>query len=354
MDNLAKLRAQFDQLGVDGILITNGVNRRYLTGFTGSAGTVVITKSEACLFVDFRYVDQAHSQVKNYSVIQLERESIFTGVAQMAERLGVSRLGFEQGNVTYHLHAQYKEAIHAEMIPLSGVIENLRTIKTAEEIQKIRTAAEISDSAFAHILTYIRQGVTEIDVANELEFHMRKQGATSSAFDIIIASGHRSALPHGVASTKVIETGDLVTLDFGAYYEGYRSDMTRTIAVGEPKKELKNIYTIVLDSLATALAGITAGITGREADAFSRDYITEKGYGKHYGHGSGHGLGLDLHEEIFMSPKCDKLVEIGMVLTVEPGIYIPGLGGVRIEDDILVTANGNEILTKSPKELIIL
>ncbi|MFJ7935294.1 M24 family metallopeptidase [Sporosarcina sp. NPDC096371] len=354
MEKLAKLRAQFDQLGVDGVIITNGVNRRYLTGFTGSAGTVVITKSEACLFVDFRYVDQAQSQAENYTVIELERQSVFTGVAKMAERLGLSRLGFEQENVTYRVHTQYQEAIQAEMVPLSGVIEGLRTIKTAEELQKIRTAVEISDAAFTHILTYIRPGITEIDVANELEFYMRKQGAASSAFDTIVASGHRSALPHGVATTKVIETGDMITLDYGAYYQGYRSDMTRTIAVGEPQDELKRIYTIVLDSLENALAGIKAGMTGREADALSRDYITEKGYGKQYGHGSGHGVGLDLHEEIFMSTTCEKRIESGMVLTVEPGIYIPNLGGVRIEDDILVTADGIEILTKSPKELIIL
>ena len=354
MEKLAKLRAQFDELGIDGILITNGVNRRYLTGFTGSAGTVVITKSEACLFVDFRYVDQAHSQAENYSVIQLERDSIFTGVSKMAEKSGISRLGFEQENVTYRLHAQYQEEVQAEMVPLSGVIEGIRTIKTAEELQKIRTAVNISDAAFTHILNYIRPGITEIDVANELEFYMRKQGATSSAFDIIVASGHRSALPHGVASTKIIETGDMVTLDFGAYYEGYRSDITRTIAVGEPKEELKEIYTIVFDSLSHALGGIKAGLTGREADALTRDYITEKGFGKQYGHGSGHGIGLDIHEEIFMSTKCEKHLEVGMVLTVEPGIYIPNLGGVRIEDDILVTATGNEILTQSPKDLIIL
>lgn len=355
MQKLIQLREQFDQLGIDGILITNAQNRRYLTGFTGSAGIVIITKTEAILFVDFRYVDQANSQVNDCTVIQLRgNEDIYEEVAKMTERLKVSVLGFEKEHVSYHLYTQYRERVSPEMVPLSGVVEKLRMIKTEEEIQNIKTAAEIADKAFTHILDYIRPGVSEIDVANELEFSMRRLGATSSGFDIIVASGPRSALPHGVASTKLIEKGDMVTLDFGAYYQGYRSDMTRTIAVSEPKAELKEIYNIVFEALSNALAAIKPGITGQEADAFTRDYIIEKGYGEQYGHGSGHGIGLDIHEEPFMSPKCDIFLKPGMIVTVEPGIYIPSLGGVRIEDDILITEYGNNIITKSPKELIIL
>jgi Xaa-Pro aminopeptidase len=355
MQKLTKLREQFDSLGVDGILITNAQNRRYLTGFTGSAGIVVIAKAEAYLFVDFRYVEQAASQVKDVKVIQLSgKVTIYEEVAHIVERLGVANLGFEEENVSYHLYSKYKERVSAEMIPLSGVIEKLRMIKTEEEIQKINTAAEMADSAFTHIVDYIRPGITEKDVANELEFYMRKQGASSSAFDIIVASGQRSALPHGVASKKLIEKGDMVTLDFGAYYQGYRSDITRTVAVGEPEEELKEIYTIVFEALSTALAEIKPDITGKKADAFTRDFITKKGYGEQYGHGSGHGIGLDIHEEPFMSTKCDIILKPGMVITVEPGIYIPNLGGVRIEDDLLITDYGNKILTKSPKELIIL
>jgi Xaa-Pro aminopeptidase len=353
MQNLTQLRDQFDELGVNALLITNGRNRRYLTGFTGSAGVAVITKTEAALFVDFRYVEQANSQVEDFSVIQI-CETVYEEISKMLDRLGVTHLGFEAEDVTYQIFSQYKEKVKAEMVPLSGVIEMLRMIKTKEEIEKIKTAAKIADSAFTRILDFIRPGVTELEVANELEFYMRKLGATSSAYDIIVASGQRSALPHGVASTKLIETGDMVTLDFGAYYQGYRSDMTRTIAVGEPRAELKEIYNIVFEALSNALAAIKPGITGQEADAFTRDYITEKGYGEQYGHGSGHGIGLDIHEEPFMSPKCDIFLKPGMIVTVEPGIYIPALGGVRIEDDILITEYGNNIITKSPKELIIL
>lgn len=354
MGNLNMLRESLDQIGIDGLLVTSDVNRRYLTGFTGTAGTVVITKTEAILLVDFRYVEQAQNQAKGFTIKVLEKATIFEEVANLTEKLKISKIGFEEKNITYYLLSKYQGKVKAEMVPVSDVVEKLRMIKTKDEIQIIKTAAEMTDAAFAHILEFIRPGITELDVSNELEFQMRKLGATSSAYDTIVASGYRGALPHGVASTKVIEKGDMVTIDVGAYYKGYRADLTRTIAVGEPKEELKGIYTIVYDALSRALEGIKAGITGKQADAFTRDYITEKGYGDKYGHGSGHGIGLDIHEEIFMSPKCEQLLEPGMVLTVEPGIYLPGIGGVRIEDDIVITKSGNETITKSPKELIIL
>ncbi|MGO0059937.1 M24 family metallopeptidase [Brevibacillus fluminis] len=355
MEKLAKLREHFATMGINALLVTNGQNRRYLTGFTGSAGIVLITHTEAILFVDFRYVEQAQAQAKGYTIVHLAaKEDIYREVAIRVEELGIKALGFEQSQLSFELYRKYADAVRTELVPLSGAVERFRMIKDSAELALIRKAAEISDAAFSHITGFIRPGITELDVANELEFTMRKLGASSSAFDIIIASGARSALPHGVASSKVIEKGDLVTLDFGAYYQGYRSDMTRTLAVGEPREELKNIYQIVLEALERGLAGIKPGITGREADAFTRDFIAQKGFGDKYGHGSGHGLGLDIHEEPFMSTKCDVVLEQGMVLTVEPGIYLPGIGGVRIEDDIVLTENGNERLTSSPKELLIL
>ncbi|RNB90273.1 aminopeptidase P family protein [Brevibacillus fluminis] len=355
MEKLTKLREHFATMGIDALLVTNAQNRRYLTGFTGSAGIVLITKTEAFLFVDFRYVEQAHAQAKGYTIEYLvAKEDVYREVARRVEELGIKALGFEQSQLSFELYNKYADTVRTELVPLSGAVERLRMIKDSAELALIRKAAEISDAAFSHITGFIRPGVTELDVANELEFTMRKLGASSSAFDIIIASGARSALPHGVASSKVIEKGDMVTLDFGAYYQGYRSDMTRTLAVGEPREELKNIYKIVLEALERGLAGIKPGITGREADAFTRDFITQKGFGDKYGHGSGHGIGLDIHEEPFMSTKCDVVLEQGMVLTVEPGIYLPGIGGVRIEDNIVLTEYGNERLTSSPKELLIL
>lgn len=349
-----KLRNRFEELGIDGMLITDPYNRRYLTDFTGTAGTVLVSKSEAFLLVDFRYTSQANAQVTNFTVKEIDRAIIYKEISTLAESLGINKLGFEQQHQSYLYYSQLSKEIKAELVPVSNVVEKLRMIKNESEMAILKKAAEIADVAFEHILTFIQPGRTEIEIANELEFHMRKLGATSSSFDMIVASGVRSALPHGVASEKVIEQGDMVTLDFGAYFQGYCSDMTRTFAVGKPDPKLKDIYSIVHAALENALSGIKAGMTGKEADALTRDLISEKGYGDYYGHGMGHGIGLYIHEDIFMNPTCELLVEEGMVLTVEPGIYIPGLGGVRIEDDIIVKKDGIEIITKSPKELIIL
>ena len=353
MNKIEKLRETFEQQQIDGILITNPFNRRYMTGFTGTAGVALVSNSKALFITDFRYIEQATSQCPEYEIVK-HTGPIHEEVAAKAKELGITRLGFEQDTLSYASYAQYKEAVEGELVPISGVVEKLRLIKTNSEIKILKDAANIADAAFEHILGYIRPGRTELDVSNELEFFMRKQGATSSSFDIIVASGHRSALPHGVASDKVIESGDFVTLDFGAYYNGYVSDITRTVAVGQPSDELINIYNIVLEAQLRGMAGIKPGMTGKEADALTRDYITEKGYGPNFGHSTGHGIGLEVHEGPGLSFKSDIILEPGMVVTCEPGIYVAGLGGVRIEDDTIITNDGNEALTHSPKELIIL
>ncbi|MGE5704492.1 MAG: M24 family metallopeptidase [Clostridia bacterium] len=353
MDKIAKLRDQFASLGIDGMLITSAQNRRYFTGFTGTAGVVLISATESRLVTDYRYADQAKQQAAGYEVVK-HTGNIFAETAAQAKSMGINRLGFEQEHLTFGHYRKYDEQVKAELVPTSGVIEGFRMFKSAEEQAAIRTAAQIADAAFAHICGYIRPGITELDVANELEMFMRKQGATSSAFDTIVASGYRSALPHGVASSKEIASGEMVTLDFGAYYKGYRSDMTRTVAVGEPGEELRRVYAIVLESLTQALAGMKPGVTAKEADAFMRDVIVRHGYEELSGSGTGHGIGLDIHEEPFFSVAGTKLLAPGMIVTVEPGIYLPGLGGVRIEDDILIIEGGNEVLTHSPKELILL
>ncbi|MGE7915585.1 M24 family metallopeptidase [Lysinibacillus xylanilyticus] len=354
MSQLEQLRTALRAQQSDVFIITSHQNRRYLTGFTGSAGTVVITQTQALLLVDFRYTQQATNQSKEFDVREIDRSHLYETIQEILDTESIQTVGFEQQHVTYEAYQLMSSKLTATLKPLSNIVENLRMIKTTEEIELIKKAAWVSDEAFKYILTFIKPGVSEIDIANELEFHMRKNGATGAAFDIIIASGHRSALPHGVASDKKIEKGDMLTLDFGAYYQGYRSDMTRTIAVGEPPEKLKEVYQIVYDSLQKALSNMKAGITGKEADSYSRDFIKAKGYGKNYGHGSGHGIGLDIHENIFMSTVCEDILEENMVLTVEPGIYIPKIGGVRIEDDVIVTKNGVEVITNSPKELIIL
>lgn len=353
MEKLTKLRNAFGEAGIDGILLTNQHSRRYMTNFTGTAGVVLISNERALFITDFRYVEQAQKQAVGYEIVQ-HTGTIIEEVAKQVKDLGIQKLGFEQDTLTYSSYTAYKGEVDAEFVATSGIVEKLRLIKTDSEIKILKEAAQIADAAFEHILSFIRPGVSEIEVSNELEFFMRKQGATSSSFDIIVASGLRSALPHGVASEKLIEKGDFVTLDFGAYYKGYCSDITRTIAVGEPSDKLKEIYNIVLEAQLRGVSDIKAGLTGREADALTRDYITEKGYGEYFGHSTGHGIGLEIHEAPSLAFRSETVLEPGMAVTVEPGIYIPNVGGVRIEDDIIVTAEGNEVLTKSPKELIIL
>ncbi|MBM7097297.1 aminopeptidase P family protein [Bacillus sp. H-16] len=353
MTRLESLRARFSEQSIEGMLITSASNRRYMTGFTGSAGVALVSEKEAKFITDFRYVEQANEQAVGYEIVQ-HTGPIHEEVGKQAKAMGISALGFEKDHMTFGTYETYNAAVDTRLIPVSGVIEKLRMIKDEEELQIIREAVEIADAAFSHIQSYIRPGVKEIDVSNELEFFMRKRGAVSSSFDIIVASGYRSALPHGVASDKTIERGELVTLDFGAYYKGYCSDITRTVAVGQPSDELKKIYNTVLEAQLKGMEGIKAGITGIQADALTRDYIKEKGYGEYFGHSTGHGLGLEVHEGPGLSFKSDTVLEPGMVVTVEPGIYVAGVGGTRIEDDTIVTEDGNECLSKSTKELLIL
>ncbi|WP_280768401.1 Xaa-Pro peptidase family protein [Salipaludibacillus daqingensis] len=353
MNHLTSLREQFKKNEIDGILITSNYNRRYLTGFTGTAGVALLSNKEAKFITDFRYVEQAESQIEGFQIVE-HKGPIHDEVAKQVKEMGIQRLGFEQDHVTYKQFDTYKKSLNASFIPVSGLVEKLRLYKSPEELKVIQEAVDIADAAFTHIQSFIKPGVKEIDVSNELEFFMRKQGAVSSSFDIIVASGYRSALPHGVASDKVIEEGELVTLDFGAYYKGYCSDITRTVAVGEPTDELKKIYNTVLEAQLKGVEGIKPGMTGKEADALTRDYISEQGYGQYFGHSTGHGMGLEVHEGPGLSHKTDQKLEPGMVVTVEPGIYVAGIGGTRIEDDIVITEDGNKILSKSTKELLFL
>ncbi|SMQ82806.1 Xaa-Pro aminopeptidase [Bacillus sp. OV166] len=353
MEKIEKLRSNFSTLGIDGILITSPYNRRYISNFTGSAGVVLISAEKTLFLTDFRYIEQATKQCQGFEIIKITG-TIPEEVAQQVKNLGIQKLGFEEDFLTYSSFKLYDNEVDAELVPLSGVIEKLRLIKTDAEIKILKVAADIADAAFKHILDFIGPGKTELEVSNELEFFMRRAGATSSSFDTIVASGHRSALPHGVASDKVIEAGDIVTMDYGCYYNGYVSDITRTIAIGEPDAKLKEIYEVVLEAQLLGMAGFKPGLTGKQADAITRDYITEKGYGEYFGHSTGHGIGLEIHEGPGLSMKSDVILEPGMVVTCEPGIYIPGLGGVRIEDDTLITKDHNEALTHSTKELIIL
>ena len=350
VDRLRDLLAP-QQLGA--ILISKAENRTYLTGFTGSAGAVFVTASEILLLVDFRYVEQAAAEAPGCEVVRVPRQAT-DAVAEIARRRELQRIGFEQDGLSYQEYEMLGKALQpAALVPVDR-IDRLRWVKDAEELAHIRTAASIADAGFAHIQRFLRPGVREREVALELEFFMRRQGADREAFETIVASGVRSSLPHGLASNKALAPGEFVTLDFGAIVRGYHSDCTRTVAVGQASARQREIYTLVLTALQTALDGLGPGLSGRDADTLARQVITAAGHSDHFGHSLGHGVGLAIHEGPLLSPREDALLEAGITVTVEPGVYLPGWGGVRIEDLVLLTPTGCEVLTTAPKQLLIL
>lgn len=353
MERVKNTQNKLAENKIDALLVTNMYNVRYLANFTGTTGLILITKDNAYFVTDFRYTEQAAEQAKGFEIVK-NTGPIYDEVAKIVEKDNIEILGFEEEDITFSTYKKIDELINCDLAPIAGLVEKLREVKSADEIAMIQQAVDIAEKAYDYILGFVKPGITEIEVANELDFYMRNLGATGVSFDTIVASGVRSAMPHGVASEKVIEEGDMVTIDFGCYYEGYASDMTRTFAVGDPGEELKKIYSIVKEANRRVAETAKAGITGAELDAIARDYITEHGYGDAFGHTTGHGLGLEVHEGPAVSFRNeDKLVE-NNVITNEPGIYIPGLGGVRIEDDLVVKEDGNENLMTSSKELVIL
>lgn len=353
MERIDNLRIKLEEHGIDALLVTNMYNVRYLANFTGTTGLALLTKENAYFVTDFRYTEQAAEQAKGFEIVK-NMGSIYEEVANLVEKDQIKTLGFEDSDVTFATYTQINGLIACDLKPSSGLIEKLREVKSDEEIAIIQKAVDIAEKGYAHILDYIKPGQTEIEVANELDFYMRSLGASSVSFDTIVASGVRSAMPHGVASEKVIEQGDMITIDFGCYYKGYVSDMTRTFAIGDPGEELKKIYQIVYEAHMKVSETAKAGMTGAELDAIARDHITDNGYGEAFGHTTGHGIGLEIHEEPAVSFRNEEELVENNVITNEPGIYIPGLGGVRIEDDLVVTAEGNKVLNSSSKELIIL
>lgn len=345
-----KIQQLLERESLDALLVMSAENRRYLSEFTGSSGALIITKESRFLMSDFRYKAQGVEQAEEFEFI-LQEKGLLESIVSFMNSKGLKRIGFEGEHVNYNTYSQLSKSF--DVVPLTGEVEKIRLIKTDEELDLIIKACEIADQSYEYILTYVKAGMTELEVKNELEAHMTSLGASGPSFDTIVASGHRGALPHGVASDKVIEDGDMVTLDFGAWYKGYASDITRTFAVGSVSPEMEEIYNIVLESQLKSLDEIKAGMTGKEADSIARDVISAKGHGEHFGHSLGHGLGLEVHELPGLSQKSTMTLEPGMVITIEPGIYVDGLGGVRIEDDAVVTEKGLKKLTHSSKKLFI-
>lgn len=354
MLRVENLRKAMKKEQVDGFLVTSPYNLRYLTNFTGTTGLAVITLDKAFFVTDFRYTEQAAAQAQGFEIIK-NVGPIFEEVAKLCEQEELNALAFEENYVSFAEYSVLEEIIEeTPLIPIAGMIENLREIKDDEEIAITEKACAIADQGFDYVLKTIKPGMTEIEVANQLDFYMRSLGASGVSFETIVASGLRSAMPHGVASEKIIQQGDLITLDFGCYYQGYVSDMTRTFAIGDPGDKLREIYQVVLEAQLKVLAAAKPGLTGIQLDAVARDHIAAAGYGEAFGHSTGHGIGLEIHEGPNVSFRADKQFVPGNIITDEPGIYLPGIGGVRIEDDLLITADGNRVLTHSPKELIIL
>lgn len=350
---LEKLRKLMGEENLPALLVTSPYNLRYLTNFTGTTGLALITLEKAFFVTDFRYLEQVAAQVSGYEIVE-NKGPILQEVEHILEKESISTLGFEKDHVTYSTYEALEELSCQGLIPVSEMIESLREIKDEKEIATIKKAISISDAAYDYILKMIKPGMSEIEVANQLDFFMRAQGATSVSFDTIVASGKRSAMPHGVASNKLLEKGDMVTLDFGCYYEGYVSDMTRTFALGDPGEKMKEIYDIVLKANEAVIEAAKAGVSGADLDEIARKIIGDAGYGENFGHGLGHGIGLEIHEGPAVSKNNHTPFVPGNIITDEPGIYLPGLGGVRIEDDLLILENSCEVLTKSPKTLIIL
>lgn len=351
MSRLERIRLKMQEAKLDAFIIASPENRRYMSGFTGTSAMLFITLEKAYLLTDFRYIQQATEQAPNFQVIRIS--NMYNSLAELGQK--AARAGFEEDFTTYADYLNLKEALpQAELVPQSKILEELRAIKDTEELAKIRQAVKIADDAFAHILQFVERGQTEAEISLELEFTMRRNGASGGSFDFIAASGIRSSMPHGVATTKTIEQGDFLTMDFGAIYQGYCSDITRTICFGEPTEKQQEIYEIVLRAQKAGIAALKPGIPGREVDAVARGVIADAGYGDFFGHGLGHSVGLAIHETPNLNLREERILQPGMVITIEPGIYIPDWGGVRIEDMAVVTENGCEVLTQAPKEFIII
>ncbi len=351
MDRIAKIREKFQGQGLDAFVFFKPVNRRYLSGFTGTSGFVVLTKEEKIIVTDFRYREQVKNEADGFTIIEQD-DTPEKVLGKIVAEYGLKRIGLEKDYVTLVVYEALEENLSCgELIATDDPCIEARKIKGPEEILLLKEAVAIADEGFSHISKYLHAGLTEREIALELEFYMRRIGAEKCAFETIVASGLRSSLPHGVATDKVIRPGEMVTIDFGAVYKGYHSDITRTLFVGEPTKEQRNIYEKVLQAQTLALENIEPGMTCAQVDSLARDYLDRQGYGKNFGHGLGHGIGLNIHEEPRLSLKNETVLQPGMVVTVEPGVYIEGWGGVRIEDDVLLIAGGCEVLSKSPKTL---
>lgn len=353
MNRIESIKKFIEELNLDAVYVTHIPNIRYISGFSGSSAYVIITRSKNIFITDFRYKEQSHLQVKDFEIIV--KAASAEEVRNVFENEGLKNIGFESNHITVHQFDDLKSSSkETKFTALGDRIERLTMIKTQDEIAKIQKAVDISDMVFTKLLEIIKPGIKEMDVSAEISYWHKKFGACKDSFDPIVASGWRGSLPHGMASEKIIENGEMVTLDFGCVYDGFCSDITRTISIGKPSGEMKKVYDVVCRSQQMAIDAAKAGMTTKELDQVARKYINECGYEGKFGHGLGHGLGIEVHEMPGVSQKTDIILQKDSVVTIEPGIYLDGIGGVRIEDDILISEKGCYVFNKAPKELIVL
>jgi Xaa-Pro aminopeptidase len=348
-DRIAALQQDISQRGLDALFVTEAGNRRYVSGFTGSNGIVIVGPDVLSLATDFRYHDQVRQQAPRFVLVDLGVDQD-KGLATYVAQEGLERIGFDGAYVTVDQLERWRKAMpDVTFESASGMVEALRRVKDADEIARIRAAVELADQAMAHIMDWIQPGVTERQVAWELEVYMRTHGAEKLSFDTIVGSGVNGARPHAVVSERVIERGDPLVIDMGALLDGYCSDLTRSFCVGEARDAYLEAWHLVLEAQTAAEDAIRAGMAGREADAIAREIIYNGGYEGKFGHGLGHGVGLAIHEGPSVSQRSQDTLEAGNVVTVEPGVYDPAWGGIRLEDVVVVHENGCEVLTRVPK-----
>jgi Xaa-Pro aminopeptidase len=350
---IEKLRQVLGEREIDGIFISQPENRRYLSGFDGSSGFLLVTPQDKILATDSRYTVQAKNQATDYEIFPVTSDISHWFPGLVAE-INIKRLGFEAGHISFALHQQLCDILNKgrsqlKLIPVDGIVESIRAIKESEEIELITRAAGITDAAIAHIEDKIQPGMTETEIAWEIEKFIRETGSETTPFDIIVASGPNSALPHARPSTRATKTGEPIMIDIGARIKGYGSDLSRTICLGTPDDTFKKLYDIVLGAQLAAINIINEGMTGGEADSIARVVIEEAGYGEAFGHGLGHGVGLATHEPPRLGPNSSDHLSNDMVFTIEPGIYLEGWGGVRIEDLVVMEKGKVRVISKARK-----
>ncbi|MFC1994935.1 M24 family metallopeptidase [Chloroflexota bacterium] len=350
---LQKLRQKLTEKEIDAIFISQPENRCYLSGFNGSAGFLLITEQRAILATDFRYIEQVRTQASDYEVFRITN-AMANWFPELIAGFDLKKLGVETEHITFAMYRQLNDILKEQhsplkLVPAEGLVESLRAVKEPGEIEFITKAAEISDGAFNYIESIIDTGMSEQEIAWEIEKCLHERGSHGIPFDIIVASGPNSALPHAKSSERIINIGEPVVIDMGARFEGYSSDLTRTICLGPPDETFKKVYDIVLGAQLTAIAIVKEGMTGDQADSLARTVIRETNYGEAFGHGLGHGIGLATHESPRLGPGSTELLTSGMVFTIEPGIYLSGWGGVRIEDIIALDNNKAKVISKARK-----